>query len=113
MSRMAHVKMPGAMYTLCNEEYNPDQVRITEGGTAMTIGFRSKDQPIVDWLKQAPSLLVAVRVLLGPMLLLMTVNGVAGVWLIVGLTTAFLTDVFDGIIARRIGGGDRAIAGCG
>ncbi len=54
-------------------------------------------------LQHLPSCLVAVRVSLGPLLYLMTVRGVAGAWLVLGLSAAFLSDVFEGILARRIG----------
>jgi CDP-diacylglycerol--glycerol-3-phosphate 3-phosphatidyltransferase len=54
-------------------------------------------------LKHIPSCLVAGRILLGPTLFLMATRGIAGRWLILGLTAAFLSDVFDGVLARRIG----------
>jgi CDP-diacylglycerol--glycerol-3-phosphate 3-phosphatidyltransferase len=50
-----------------------------------------------------PSLLIALRVILGPTLLLMTIRGAAGLWLLVVLIAALLSDIFDGIIARGIG----------
>jgi CDP-diacylglycerol--glycerol-3-phosphate 3-phosphatidyltransferase len=65
--------------------------------------FHRTDPAPLRWLKFVPSLLVTGRVLLGPMLVLMTVWGVAGTWLILGLTAAFLSDVLDGILARRLG----------
>lgn len=56
-----------------------------------------------NWLKSVPSSLVAIRMLLGPLLFLLTTRGVQGNWLILLLTVAFLTDIFDGVLARRIG----------
>ena len=50
-----------------------------------------------------PSCLVALRVMLGPVLFLMTMRGATGAWLILILAAALLSDVFDGVLARRIG----------
>jgi CDP-diacylglycerol--glycerol-3-phosphate 3-phosphatidyltransferase len=52
------------------------------------------------WL---PGVLVGLRFLLGPLLFLDAWDGVASGWFLVGLSAAFLSDVFDGVIARRIG----------
>jgi phosphatidylglycerophosphate synthase len=71
----------------------------------MNAGF-SLDKPTRPpgiWLRHIPASLIAIRVVLGPLLFLLTNQGVAGAWIIAGLTTALLTDVFDGVLARRIG----------
>src|ERR1051326_4733714 len=60
-------------------------------------------QASLRWIRHIPSMLVAGRVLLGPLLFVLTTQGIPGGWLILGLTAAFLSDVFDGILARRIG----------
>jgi len=57
----------------------------------------------ISRLRYIPAMLVATRVLLGPILFLIAMRGVAGGWLVLGLTAAFLSDIFDGILARRIG----------
>jgi phosphatidylglycerophosphate synthase len=55
------------------------------------------------WLSFVPTALVVLRALCGPVLL-GAVAGGAGPWVLVTLlTVAFLSDVFDGIIARRLG----------
>jgi CDP-diacylglycerol--glycerol-3-phosphate 3-phosphatidyltransferase len=57
-----------------------------------------------------PATLIATRFLLGPVLLWVALDckGQHGMlyacpWFIVGFTVAFMSDVFDGIIARRLG----------
>jgi CDP-diacylglycerol--glycerol-3-phosphate 3-phosphatidyltransferase len=50
-----------------------------------------------------PTLLVALRVLLGPTLIAMTIRNAPGVWLLVLLIAALLSDILDGIVARRLG----------
>jgi phosphatidylglycerophosphate synthase len=54
-------------------------------------------------LRRIPVLLVATRFLLGPILLFLATQGATGGWFLLGITAAFLSDVFDGIIARRLG----------
>jgi CDP-alcohol phosphatidyltransferase-like enzyme len=68
----------------------------------------SVDQPDHDrrapgMLRLLPRVLVGVRFLLGPLMFLDAWDGMASGWFLVGLTTAFLSDVFDGVSARRIG----------
>lgn len=53
--------------------------------------------------RQIPALLVGLRFLLGPLLFLLAMRRQSGVWLAVGISAGFLSDVFDGIIARRLG----------
>lgn len=52
------------------------------------------------WL---PGGLVFMRFLLGPMLLLLALTGINNFWIIIALVVGFLSDVFDGIVARRLG----------
>ncbi|MEH1923919.1 CDP-alcohol phosphatidyltransferase family protein [Nostoc sp.] len=49
-----------------------------------------------------PSGLVLFRFLISPFLLLDALDGKTSVWFIVGFVAAFLSDIFDGIIARRL-----------
>jgi phosphatidylglycerophosphate synthase len=53
-------------------------------------------------LRRIPVLLVATRFLLGPILLFLATRGATGGWFLLGIVAAFLSDVFDGIIARRL-----------
>ncbi|MBN3924158.1 CDP-alcohol phosphatidyltransferase family protein [Nostoc sp. NMS4] len=50
-----------------------------------------------------PSGLVLFRFLISPFLLLDALDGKTSIWFIVGFIAAFLSDIFDGIIARRLG----------
>lgn len=54
-------------------------------------------------LAAVPLALVRLRLALSPLLLVGAALHVPGTWLAAGLTVAFLSDVFDGIIARRLG----------
>lgn len=54
-------------------------------------------------LAAVPGGLVLLRLALGPALLAGAALHVPGGWLAAGLTLAFLSDVFDGILARRLG----------
>lgn len=54
-------------------------------------------------MKYIPIALVIIRFLIGPFLLLDAVGGKTGAWFIVGFVAAFLSDIFDGVIARRLG----------
>jgi hypothetical protein len=54
-------------------------------------------------LRSLPIALIGMRFLLGPVLFVDAWDGITSVWFLVGLTTAFLSDVFDGVIARRVG----------
>jgi CDP-diacylglycerol--glycerol-3-phosphate 3-phosphatidyltransferase len=53
-------------------------------------------------LKCVPATLVAVRVALGPILLAFCAERANGLWIVSILATAMLSDVFDGVIARRL-----------
>ncbi|NEU78898.1 CDP-alcohol phosphatidyltransferase family protein [Nostoc sp. UIC 10630] len=50
-----------------------------------------------------PSGLVLFRFLISPFLLLDALDGKTSIWFIIGFVAAFLSDIFDGIIARRLG----------
>jgi phosphatidylglycerophosphate synthase len=50
-----------------------------------------------------PSGLVLFRFLISPFLLLDAWDGKTSIWFIVGFVAAFFSDIFDGIIARRLG----------
>ncbi|BAY28662.1 CDP-alcohol phosphatidyltransferase [Nostoc carneum NIES-2107] len=54
-------------------------------------------------LKLIPSGLVLFRFLIAPFLLWDALDGKTSIWFIVGFVAAFLSDIFDGIIARRLG----------
>jgi phosphatidylglycerophosphate synthase len=50
-----------------------------------------------------PSILVGLRLTIAPLLLLDAVDRVISDWFLVGYVAAVLSDIFDGIIARRLG----------
>lgn len=56
-----------------------------------------------SWMKYIPSALVLSRFLISPFLLWDAFDGKTTVWFIIGYITAFLSDIFDGVIARRLG----------
>lgn len=58
------------------------------------------------WL---PWTLVAFRFLLGPFLLFAASRGVNGLWLAAALGVGILSDIFDGVIARRVGAATKAL----
>jgi phosphatidylglycerophosphate synthase len=72
----------------------------------VTQGVRIRSAPLHKQrpgiLRQIPALLVATRLLLGPVLLFSAARGATGGWFLLGIGAAFLSDVFDGIIARRL-----------
>ncbi|MDZ8105483.1 MAG: CDP-alcohol phosphatidyltransferase family protein [Nostoc sp. DedQUE12a] len=53
-------------------------------------------------LTLVPSSLVLFRFLVSPFLLWDALDGKTSVWFIVGFVAAFVSDIFDGIIARRL-----------
>ena len=53
-------------------------------------------------LYRLPYLLIMVRFLLGPILFYDASDGVTGTWFLMGVALGFLSDVFDGVIARRM-----------
>lgn len=54
-------------------------------------------------LTQLPRLLVGFRFLIAPLLLVDAVDHNTSIWFLVGYVLAILSDIFDGIIARRLG----------
>lgn len=54
-------------------------------------------------LKVIPSGLVLLRFLISPFLLWDAWDGQTSIWFIIAFVVAFLSDIFDGVIARRLG----------
>lgn len=54
-------------------------------------------------LRFLPAALIACRFVLGPILFADALDGRSGIWFGVGLVAAVLSDIFDGILARRLG----------
>lgn len=53
-------------------------------------------------IRQIPVALLVFRAIAGPVLIVAAIAGASGVFLAAVLVLAFLSDVFDGIIARRL-----------
>lgn len=53
-------------------------------------------------INSIPAALVVFRFLIGPFLLWDALDGQTSIWFIAGFVAAFLSDIFDGIIARRL-----------
>ncbi|MBD2042649.1 CDP-alcohol phosphatidyltransferase family protein [Microcoleus sp. FACHB-672] len=53
-------------------------------------------------MNSIPAALVVFRFLIGPFLLWDALDGQTSIWFIAGFVAAFLSDIFDGIIARRL-----------
>ncbi|MBD2293235.1 CDP-alcohol phosphatidyltransferase family protein [Anabaena sphaerica FACHB-251] len=53
--------------------------------------------------KYIPTLLVIYRFAVAPFLLWDALDGTTTIWFLIGFITAFVGDIFDGIIARRLG----------
>src|SRR3954468_1322913 len=49
-----------------------------------------------------PAFLIGIRFVLGPLLFWDAADGNATPWFLVGFVVAFLADIFDGVIARRL-----------
>ena len=49
-----------------------------------------------------PACLIAARLVIAGLLLLDALDGAAGLWFVPGLALALLSDIFDGVIARRL-----------
>lgn len=54
-------------------------------------------------MNSLPLALVVFRLLMGPILLWDAVDGTVSIWFIMGYVAGFLSDIFDGVIARRLG----------
>lgn len=54
-------------------------------------------------LAYIPSILVGLRLTIAPLLLLDALDRQISVWFLIGYVIAVLSDIFDGIIARRLG----------
>ena len=54
-------------------------------------------------LAYVPSILVGLRLTIAPLLLLDAIDLAVSKWFLVGYIVAVLSDIFDGIIARRLG----------
>lgn len=54
-------------------------------------------------MRFAPIALLILRFLLGPLLLIDALDGKTGLYFVVGMVVALLSDVFDGMIAKRLG----------
>jgi CDP-diacylglycerol--glycerol-3-phosphate 3-phosphatidyltransferase len=50
-----------------------------------------------------PSILVGIRLAIAPLLVLEAVDHDTTIWFVIGYIIAILSDIFDGIIARRLG----------
>ncbi|MDB9513122.1 CDP-alcohol phosphatidyltransferase family protein [Kamptonema animale CS-326] len=56
--------------------------------------------------KYIPLALVIFRAAIAPFLLWDAIDGKTSIWFIIGYVAGFLSDIFDGVIARRIGASD-------
>jgi CDP-diacylglycerol--glycerol-3-phosphate 3-phosphatidyltransferase len=54
-------------------------------------------------LKPVPYLLISLRLVLGPTLLIDSLDGETNFWFVLGMLIALGSDYFDGVIARRLG----------
>lgn len=54
-------------------------------------------------LSSLPTLLVLLRLAIAPCLLWDALDGQVGAWFLTGYVVAVLSDIFDGVIARRLG----------
>jgi phosphatidylglycerophosphate synthase len=54
-------------------------------------------------LKSIPMLLVIFRFVIAPFLLLDALDGKTSIWFLIGFVTAFISDILDGIVARKLG----------
>jgi phosphatidylglycerophosphate synthase len=54
-------------------------------------------------MKFIPGILVALRAAIAPFLLWDAIDGTISVWFIIGYLVGFFSDIFDGVIARRLG----------
>lgn len=54
-------------------------------------------------MKRVPAILVALRAVLGPAIVVACLGGASRYWMVGMLVAAFLSDIFDGVLARRLG----------
>ncbi|HEY9873835.1 MAG TPA: CDP-alcohol phosphatidyltransferase family protein [Candidatus Obscuribacterales bacterium] len=63
--------------------------------------MNSQEAPF--FVARIPSILVGIRVAIAPLLVLDAMDHNTTIWFVVGYILAILSDIFDGIIARRLG----------
>ncbi|HBB33891.1 MAG TPA: CDP-diacylglycerol--glycerol-3-phosphate 3-phosphatidyltransferase [Cyanobacteria bacterium UBA8803] len=68
-----------------------------------TTQIKLKHQSFSLIFQYIPIALVVLRFAIAPLLLLDALNGQINIWFIIGFVAAFLSDIFDGVIARRLG----------
>ena len=71
--------------------------------TSQIAQTRSDRLLLVAVIQSFPAALVILRFFMGSLLLLNALDGKTDAWFIVGFVAAFLSDIFDGVIARRLG----------
>lgn len=54
------------------------------------------------WLAAIPGVLIALRFVLAPLIWLSVWLDSSRVWFLAGYAAAFFSDIFDGVIARRL-----------
>lgn len=54
-------------------------------------------------MSHVPTALIALRILIAPLLVWDAIDGHTSSWFVVGYAIAFLSDILDGMIARRVG----------
>lgn len=54
-------------------------------------------------MRHVPALLIGFRALLGPVLVGLSFSGVGGAWFALLLVLGLLSDILDGVVARRLG----------
>ena len=60
-------------------------------------------QKVPIFVERIPSILVGIRLAIAPLLVLDALDNDTTIWFVVGYIIAILSDIFDGIIARRLG----------
>ncbi|NJN88255.1 MAG: CDP-diacylglycerol--glycerol-3-phosphate 3-phosphatidyltransferase [Leptolyngbyaceae cyanobacterium SL_7_1] len=53
-------------------------------------------------MSHVPAALIALRVLIAPLLVWDAIDGSTSLWFVVGYAIAFLSDILDGVVARRL-----------
>ncbi|QXE24414.1 CDP-alcohol phosphatidyltransferase [Richelia sinica FACHB-800] len=64
--------------------------------------YSAKEEEAMNF-NLVPTSLVVFRFLISPFLLWDAWDGKTSIWFIIGFVAAFISDIFDGIIARRLG----------